>query len=91
MTQDFGIRIDLEAALFRARQNEAPAQESGDNGHRVPVAEQRVGPKWFVLCRAHLSNLGEPDCQNKFMPMHRPALLLTFLGQKASIHLQGAL
>jgi hypothetical protein len=91
MAQNFGIRIDLEAALFRVPQNEAPAQEGGDNGHRVPVLEQRVGPKRSVLCRAHLSNLGEPDRQNKFMPMHRSALLLTFLGQKASIQLQGTL
>jgi hypothetical protein len=87
MAQNFRIRIDLEAAFFGTWKVKSPPQERGGNGHRVPVLKQRVRPKWFVFCRAHLSNLGEPGRQNKFTAMPRSALQLTFLGQKTSISL----
>jgi hypothetical protein len=85
MAQNFGMLIDPKAALFHTGQNEVPAQEGSDNRHPVPVLEQPMGPKLFVLCRTHLSNLGEPGRQNKFAAMQHLPLLLTFLGQKASI------
>jgi RNA polymerase sigma-70 factor (ECF subfamily) len=47
-------------------------------------------PEGLVLCQSHLSNLGEAGYQNKFTAMLCPALLLTFLGQMASIQLQAA-
>lgn len=57
----------------------------------MPVFKQRVRPKWFVICRAHLSNLGEPGCRNKFTAPCRSELLLTFLGQTTSINGKGFL